>query len=82
VTGRRLYRYLYRMMGETRLETPLGVVRALHMHRKDPDGASMDVWLDLERNLLPARIHVVDRKGRVLRQEIREARLEYADAGR
>jgi hypothetical protein len=82
VTGRRLYRYVYRTVGEVELETPLGVVRALHLHRRDPDGASMDVWLDLERNLLPARIHVVDRKGRVLRQEIREARLELAAAAR
>jgi porphobilinogen synthase len=33
----------------------------------------MDVWLDVDRNLLPARIHAVDRKGRVLQQVIREA---------
>jgi hypothetical protein len=82
VTGRKLYRYVYRALGEEQFETPLGIVRTLHMHRKDPDGASMDVWLDLSRNLLPARIHVVDRKGRMLRQEIREARLEFAEAVR
>lgn len=82
VTGRKLYRYVYRTVGEAQLETPLGVVRALHMHRQDPDGASMDVWLDRERSFLPARIHAVDRKGRLLRQEIRAARLELADAPR
>jgi negative regulator of sigma E activity len=79
VTGRKLYRYVYQMVGEAQFETPIGIVRALHMRRQDPDGSSMDVWLDLDRNLLPARIHVVDRKGRVLEQVIREARLELGD---
>jgi hypothetical protein len=79
VTGRKLYRYVYQMVGEAQFETPLGIVRALHLRRQDPDGSSMDVWLDLDRNLLPARIHAVDRKGRVLQQVIREARLELGD---
>ena len=66
VTGRKLYRYVYQVVGEAQFETPIGIVRALHLQRRDPDGSSMDVWLDLDRNFLPARIHVVDRKGRVL----------------
>jgi hypothetical protein len=78
VTGRKLYRYLYRTVGEAQFETPIGIVRALHLRREDPDGSKMDVWLDLDRELLPARIHVVDRKGRVLEQVIREARLAAA----
>lgn len=79
VTGRKLYRYVYQMVGEAQFETPLGIVRALHLRRQDPDGSAMEVWLDLDRNLLPARIHAVDRKGRVLQQVIREARLELGD---
>jgi hypothetical protein len=79
VTGRKLYRYVYQMVGEAQFETPIGIVRALHMRRQDPDGSSMDVWLDLDRNLLPARIHAVDRKGRVLQQVIREARLDFGN---
>lgn len=79
VTGRKLYRYVYQTVGEAQFETPIGIVRALHLQRRDPDGASMDVWLDLDRNLLPARIHAVDRKGRVLEQVIREARLDFGD---
>jgi hypothetical protein len=78
VTGRKLYRYLYRTVGEAQFETPIGIVRALHLRREDPDGSKMDVWLDLDRELLPARIHAVDRKGRVLEQVIREARLGAA----
>jgi hypothetical protein len=80
VTGRKLYRYVYRTMGEAQFETPIGIVRALHLRREDPDGSKMDVWLDLDRELIPARILAVDRKGRVLEQVIREARLAAADA--
>jgi hypothetical protein len=79
-TGRKLYRYVYRIVGEAQIETPLGLVRTLHMRRQEPDGARMDVWLDLDRSLLPARIHSVDRRGMVLEQVIREARLELAGA--
>ena len=54
--------------------------RAVQLSRRDADGERMDVWLDLDRNLLPARIHFVDRKGMVLEQVIREARVELAAA--
>lgn len=79
-TGRKLSRYAFRLVGETELETPLGAVRALQIRGQDADGASMDVWLDLDRNLLPARILLVDRKGVVLEQIIRELKLELAAA--
>jgi hypothetical protein len=79
-TGRKLYHHVYRIVGEAEIETPLGLVRTLQMRRQDADGARMDVWLDLDRSLLPARIHSVDRRGMVLEQVIREARLELADA--
>jgi negative regulator of sigma E activity len=79
-TGRKLYEQVYRVVGETAFETPVGLVRAVQLSRRDADGERMDVWLDLDRNLLPARIHFVDRKGMVLEQVIREARIELADA--
>jgi hypothetical protein len=79
-TGRKLYQYVYRIVGETQIETPLGLVRALQMRNQEPDGSGMDVWLDLDRSLLPVRIHAVDRRGRVLEQVIREVRLEVAAA--
>ncbi len=79
-TGRKLLEHIYRAVGETEFETPIGIVRALHLSRRDADGETMDVWLDLDRDLLPARIHFVDRKGLVLAQVIREARVEVASA--
>lgn len=77
-TGRKLYEQIYRALGETEFETPIGMVRAVHLSRRDADGERMDVWLDLDRDLLPARIHFADRKGLVLEQVIREARVEVA----
>lgn len=77
-TGRKLNRYLYQLVGEELLETPLGMLTTLHFRRQEPDGTLMDVWVDQHRNLLPVRIHLVDRKGGVLDQVIREARTEDA----
>lgn len=79
-TGRKLYEQVYRVVGEMQLETPIGLVRALQLSRRDADGERMDVWLDLDRDLLPARIHFVDRRGMVLEQVIREATIELAAA--
>lgn len=79
-TGRKLHEQVYRVVGESELETPVGLVRAVQLSRRDADGERMDVWLDLDRNLLPARIHFVDRRGMVLEQVIREAQVELAGA--
>ena len=58
------------------IETPLGLIRTLRFRRQEPDGTLTEVWLDVDRNLLPAKLYSVDRKGNVLDQVIREARLE------
>jgi hypothetical protein len=81
VTSRKLGRQIFQLAGEESLATPLGSVRALRFRREDEGGAKLDVWLDLDRNLLPARLYAVDRKGNVLDQVIREARLELSGAG-
>jgi hypothetical protein len=78
VTSRKLGRHVYQLAGEEALPTPLGSVHALRFRRQDDGGAKVDVWLDVDRNLLPVRIYVIDRKGNVLDQVIREARFELA----
>ncbi len=79
-TSRKLARYVYTLAGEETVETPLGSLRTLRFRREEDGGTAMDVWLDLDRNLLPARIYAVDRKGNVLDQVIREARFELAES--
>jgi hypothetical protein len=78
-TGRKLNKYVYLLIGDELLETPLGMLTTLHFRRQEADGTLMDVWLDQHRNLLPARIYLVDRKGKVLDQVIREARTEFVE---
>lgn len=75
-TSRKLAHYLYELVGETLIETPIGILRAVHIRRADDDGMRIDVWLDLDRSLLPARILGQDRRGFAFEQIIREAAIE------
>jgi myo-inositol-hexaphosphate 3-phosphohydrolase len=76
VTSRKLGRHVYLQAGEESVATPLGSVRALRFRRQEDGGAKVDVWLDLDRSLLPVRIYAIDRKGNALDQVIREVRVE------
>lgn len=75
-SSRKLYRSYVELLGEEMLDTPLGRLRTLHFRRQEADGATTQVWVDLDRDLLPVRVHAADRSGNVLDQVIREARLE------
>jgi len=80
-TGRKLGHYVYELLGERLIETPIGILRTLHVRRLDQDGKTLDAWLDLDRSLLPVRIVAAGPLGSPLEQVIREARIETA-AGR
>jgi len=75
-TSRKLGHYVYELVGERLIETPIGVLRTLHVRRLDEDGKHLDAWLDLDRNLLPARIVAAGPLGNPLEQVIREARID------
>lgn len=72
-SSRKLGHYIYEIVGEDLIETPLGILRTMHLRRADDDGMRLDIWLDLDRSLLPARIFGVDRRGTEFEQMIREA---------
>jgi hypothetical protein len=76
VSSRKLRRYAYELVGEENLVLAVGLSRTLHYRRPQPDEAAMDVWLDLDRGLLPSRIQAVDRKGHVLDMQLRELHTE------
>jgi hypothetical protein len=75
-TSRKLAQYRFELVGETLIETPIGIVRAVQVRRTDDDDMRIDAWLDLDRSLLPVRIHGVDRRGFAFEQTIREAVVE------
>ena len=74
--GRKLRAFWYEIVGEELLDTALGVVSTLHMRRADSENATADVWVDPHRSYLPVRIHVTDRRGRVVEQQIRSLKVE------
>ena len=82
VSSRKLRQYAYELVGEENLILALGLSRTLHYRRPQSDDAAMDVWLDLDRGLLPTRILAVDRKGHVLDMQLRELHTELTSAGR
>ncbi|MGB8433681.1 MAG: DUF3108 domain-containing protein [Burkholderiales bacterium] len=75
-TSRKIAHYIYELVGETLIETPIGILRTVHIRRADDDGMRIEVWLDLDRSLLPARILGQDHRGFAFEQIIREAAIE------
>jgi hypothetical protein len=71
-TSRKLGRYVFELLGDADLQTPMGSVPTLHIGRVEQDGSVLEVWLDRSRDLLPVRIYSRDRKGTILDQVVRE----------
>lgn len=59
--GRKFERYRFDALGEENLETPAGAFRTLHL-RVQTDSTT-ELWLALDRRLLPVKIRHTDRKG-------------------
>jgi hypothetical protein len=74
-TSRKLDHHVYELLGDEDLQTPMGLVRALHIGRVEQDGSVLEVWLDRDRDMLPVRIYSRDRKGTILDQVVREVAL-------
>ena len=65
-TGKKFERYRFDAVGEETLETPAGNFRTLHV-RVQTDSTT-ELWLALERQLLPIKIRHTDRKGESFEQ--------------
>ena len=68
-TGKGTYRRVFRRIGESRIELPVGELRTLNVRAEEADGERIDLWLALDRGNLPVRIRMVDRKGNVVEQQ-------------
>jgi hypothetical protein len=79
-TSRKLYRSSFALVGGETLATPLGEVRTLHFRQQEPNGVATELWADLDRSLLPARVRVTDKKGNVIDQVVREVELEPVES--
>jgi len=65
-TGKKLDRYRFDALGEEVLDLPAGHFRTLHV-RVQTD-SSTELWLALERQMLPVKIRYTDRKGESFEQ--------------
>ena len=69
--GTRLETYVLDVLPEERLETPLGVMRALPIRQFRIEGAeSIDLWLAVEYRYLPVRVRFYGRTGEPTAEQI------------
>jgi hypothetical protein len=71
-TGKKLRHYAYRVVGEEKIKTPLGIINAIHISKivtAESDSA-YDVWVDKDRFFVPVRVVAKD-DGRTVEQVLR-----------
>jgi hypothetical protein len=61
--GKKLRDYVYEVRGEENLETPLGMLRTLHLVRVTEGDGRFEAWLALDRHYLPVRVLKRDEDG-------------------
>lgn len=62
--GRKFERYVYRVVGEEMLETPLGTLKTQHLTKaSDGGGDGLDLWLAADYHYLPVRVRITDKQG-------------------
>jgi hypothetical protein len=68
VTGKKVERYEFKVLGEETLTTPMGEQPTIHLRTQGSGTEATDVWLGLNYARLPLRIRHVDRHGEVFDQ--------------
>jgi hypothetical protein len=68
VTGKKVERYQFTVIGEETLATPMGEQPTLHLRTQGAGSERTDIWLGYNFARLPLRIRHVDRKGEVYDQ--------------
>jgi hypothetical protein len=71
-TQRKMYRFRLEVLGEERIEIPLGSVRALHLRHTDPKDSRevVDVWLGLEQHNLPVKLRFPVARNRLMVEQV------------
>ncbi len=78
VTGKKIERYEFAVLGEETIPTPRGERATLHLRNRQADGKeATEVWLGLADARLPIKIRHVDRRGDIFDQIA--VRIEYEE---
>ncbi len=75
-TGKKFNRYKIGIAGIESTDTPIGRLRTLHVRAVDDD--TTELWLALDRYMLPVKVRFIDRKG--TRFESLARKIEFSDA--
>jgi hypothetical protein len=83
VTGKKVERYDFAVLGEERIMTPRGERMALHLRNRQPDSKEgTEVWLGLDDARLPIKIRHVDRRGDLFDQVAERIEFEETEGKR
>lgn len=75
-TGKKIERFVFTLVGEERIATPLGEKAALHIKTVGTAGGdATEIWIGVDKRL-PLRIRHVDRKGESFDQVVEEMEIE------
>jgi hypothetical protein len=82
VTGKKVERYEFVLVGEEQVATPGGERATVHLRSVQANSReSTDVWLGREDALLPVKIRYVDRRGDVYEQIAENIEFEFETEG-
>ncbi len=70
INGRGVSDRVFRAEGAQKVATPAGEFNALKLVRRKEGGERAEIWLAIDRDYLPVRILVVDKKGEQLDQVV------------
>jgi hypothetical protein len=83
VTGKKVERYDFTVLGDEKIATPRGDRMALHLRNRQPDSKEgTDVWLGLDDARLPIKIRYLDRRGNLFDQVADRIELEETEGKR
>lgn len=75
-TGKKIERFVFTLVGEEKIDTPLGEKTALHLKTVGTAGGdATEIWIDADKRL-PLRIRHVDRKGEIFDQTVEEMEIQ------
>jgi hypothetical protein len=75
--GRKLDSYRYRIVAEEDVETPLGVLKTVHLTKlHDPGEEGTEIWLGMDYHYVPVKIRHTGKQGDRFEQVIAEIRYE------
>jgi hypothetical protein len=70
-TQRRMYRFRLEVLGAVQIETPLGLVRALHLRHEDPaKSEAVEVWLGIDQHYLPVKLRYPVARNRLVVDQV------------